>query len=1344
MKHTILFVIAFLQLFVNALPPVFSPVTSAQGTSFRASVDSRRTLNVEGTDAAEAITLEVSGEPASVSVEYRSAVGDRAPRKESFRLDAFDRLAVNARGGNDFVNIIDAAGLLDAQKKAMRLEGGEGDNVVAVTRLPFEPATARRLMRLQLQAGQIEGITRRAAEAATQALTGTTLELVDAERTRLAEPSKAFVASAERQLFTPARDLLGRSEPQLNRLSASLVARSEEFTKRQAEFVDLMTKQYDQPARNAPPDDDREPPNTADGKRDDERPAPRPEEKGAADAQARATQLAQAADKSAADARAQAEAAWKSLEGDTASIEKRASETEKSAEQLNAAANSFADRTEKELTDAAERVTAAAGELKSLEGGFRDVAAALDAELRMAVSSIPEAKKVKPPKSPCLKPIVTSNSYTGGGGMDFFFPFMSPTQSWSINGGAGGDILFGGFADDDIRGGDDNDWVFGFGGNDQIHGDDGTDFLFGDFAVDIASITGDDCIWGGKGLDFIVGDNFLNLPGGTPGGADELRGEQEKDFIVGDDVLPDIFSQTMPGGDDTIDGGDDTDLIWGGGNSAGKGDIIDGGGGIDFVEGNGGGDTIDGGGGQSFPFCNTTVELGNLLLGGYDDDTVKGGSGIDVILGNPGMDTLKGGDQIDFMFGGKDRDLMRADSGGTVCVIDGIPVRIGNLLVGGPDNDEMWAGGDLDVFIGQGGDDEAHGYDGSFQQLTAIDIDLMIGNEGEDKLYGDGEQVGLRSSHDIIIGGPERDELYGGEGSDFLFGGDKDDVLSGDSNALWLASSTDLLVGGDGDDWGDGGNGLDVVIGGSGHDKLWGDNENPGLISSDIVLGGDGNDYVNGGDAHDILLGGNGNDQMLGDSNYIWQPMSGDIMLGNDGDDYMDGGNHWDLMFGGRGCDRMLGDNSTPIRVSNDVIFGEEGDDTIDGGNGLDFIFAGSGNDTAVGDPQNWWQVLSVDFIFGEEGCDTLLGGSAPDLIWGGPGVDHIEGQHGPDLLFGGGNSDTISGGAGLDLIWGNEGNDLIHGDDFADLIWGGDGDDCLYGDDGPDLVFGDSGADCIHGGSHADLLFGNDGDDLLFGDNGPDMMWGGDGDDNLDGGGGADIMFGGGGTNELWGGPGLDLMFGGKKHQSGGSGLECNCQIESCTGRVCVRKFNDLNGNGIQDPGEPGLPNWAFQLSGSCAGATLTTDANGDACADFFSGSYTATETLQPGWTATTPTTQTANVAAGQSATLSFGNRRVEVQKRELCIYKFHDRNGNGAREFNETLLSNWSFTVTDSTAVSTTVTTGPGGGMCRAFPIGATTITEILQPGWVATTPATQTVTLTTATPPVTNIYFGNRKNQ
>ena len=104
--------------------------------------------------------------------------------------------------------------------------------------------------------------------------------------------------------------------------------------------------------------------------------------------------------------------------------------------------------------------------------------------------------------------------------------------------------------------------------------------------------------------------------------------------------------------------------------------------------------------------------------------------------------------------------------------------------------------------------------------------------------------------------------------------------------------------------------------------------------------------------------------------------------------------------------------------------------------------------------------------------------------------------------------------------------------------------------------------------------------------------------------------------------------------------------------------KFNDLNTNGVWDPGEPGIPGWPMTLTRVTSTfndqptgvvvATTTTDANGNFSfelkGDGGPGEYAVTEGTEPDWfNDTGGTTEDVTIDPGiGTATLSvppFGN---------------------------------------------------------------------------------------------------------
>ncbi|MBX2926230.1 MAG: hypothetical protein KF852_00215 [Saprospiraceae bacterium] len=109
-------------------------------------------------------------------------------------------------------------------------------------------------------------------------------------------------------------------------------------------------------------------------------------------------------------------------------------------------------------------------------------------------------------------------------------------------------------------------------------------------------------------------------------------------------------------------------------------------------------------------------------------------------------------------------------------------------------------------------------------------------------------------------------------------------------------------------------------------------------------------------------------------------------------------------------------------------------------------------------------------------------------------------------------------------------------------------------------------------------------------------------------------------------------------------------CNTESA---ITGQKYNDLNGNGMRDPGEPVLPGWEIQLTDGVNTFTSTTGPDGYySFTGIIPGLYTLSEVLQPGWTPTLPTAgivANLDVSPNQVLVINFGN--IE---RENCQDQF------------------------------------------------------------------------------------------
>jgi len=196
--------------------------------------------------------------------------------------------------------------------------------------------------------------------------------------------------------------------------------------------------------------------------------------------------------------------------------------------------------------------------------------------------------------------------------------------------------------------------------------------------------------------------------------------------------------------------------------------------------------------------------------------------------------------------------------------------------------------------------------------------------------------------------------------------------------------------------------------------------------------------------------------------------------------------------------------------------------------------------------------------------------------------------------------------------------------------------------------------------------------------------------------------------------------------------------------------KFNDVNGNGVKDAGEAGLPGWTIFLDANNDGILTTgetntqTDASGNyTFSGLFLGTYKVREVSQSGWTMTTanPSDIVVNTSGQTFTGINIGN----FQNVTISGMKFNDVNGNGVKDAGDTGLQGWTIYLdanndsTLNTGEVSTQTDGSGNYSFTGLTPGTYRVREVQQSGWTRTTANPSAIVAQSGTS-VSNVNFGN----
>lgn len=175
--------------------------------------------------------------------------------------------------------------------------------------------------------------------------------------------------------------------------------------------------------------------------------------------------------------------------------------------------------------------------------------------------------------------------------------------------------------------------------------------------------------------------------------------------------------------------------------------------------------------------------------------------------------------------------------------------------------------------------------------------------------------------------------------------------------------------------------------------------------------------------------------------------------------------------------------------------------------------------------------------------------------------------------------------------------------------------------------------------------------------------------------------------------------------------------------GSISGTVFDDRNGNGRRDSGEPTLSGWRVEVTGRGVHKATLSDPNGAySFTNLSSNTYTVAQFLPSAWTQTLPAggqPYTIPLTTGGSrAGVDFGNHLTQQRTASIRGIAFDDRNGNGKIDIGEPGIPARRIELVGPASLST-VTDESGNFAFGNIPEGDYSVRQSLPAGVVQTVP-------------------------